>query len=590
VTVLDPTVGSGAFLFAALNLLEPLYEICLAKMEELGGEKYPDFTLELARVNQHPNREYFILKSIIVNNLFGVDIMEEAVEICKLRLFLKLVAQIETVDRIEPLPDIDFNVRAGNSLVGYCAPEQISIIAAKNSGARAKMDLFGDIGKLERQAASIDRAFQYFRSLQVMGGINSKDIAKAKEILKHDLKEMDDELNNYLASEYGVETQRISEMSEWLSTHEPFHWFVEFYSIMKNGGFDVIIGNPPYVSASEVKKQYSVKNLLTTKCPDVYAWILERNQTLLIKGGRTGMIVPLSLGFSNNFSTIRDLLFTNYGINWFSSFGRIPSALFNFDVRVRNTIHIGFKGKTKDKENYTTRLHRWFESSRPFLFDTLQYSKFTPELWKGKVPKINTDAFAIAFEKRLKVTKTTFEAVTYPHATPNILYYKKTAYNWLNFCKELPPCYEKDEMVEHTQFDKLYFSSKTHEDLSFLLLNGKLVLGLWCVMGDDFHVARWMFGDFPINIGGIPEPIIHELSPLVISLELAMKEAITFKLNAGRKVGNYNLAKCRSITDISDKIFAKYIGIDAIWDDIELLYAQMIKTNFDIDDSEDLPV
>ncbi len=66
-----------------------------------------------------PIGAYFILKSIIVNNLYGVDIMEEAVEICKLRLFLKLVAQVETPARLEPLPDIDFNIRAGNTLVGY---------------------------------------------------------------------------------------------------------------------------------------------------------------------------------------------------------------------------------------------------------------------------------------------------------------------------------------------------------------------------------------------------------------------------------------------------------------------------------------
>ena len=61
----------------------------------------------------HENETYFILKSIIIDNLYGVDIMEEAVEICKLRLFLKLVAQLETYEQIEPLPDIDFNVRCG---------------------------------------------------------------------------------------------------------------------------------------------------------------------------------------------------------------------------------------------------------------------------------------------------------------------------------------------------------------------------------------------------------------------------------------------------------------------------------------------
>ena len=53
------------------------------------------FTEVLARVDAHPNRRYFVLKSIILNNLYAVDIMEEAVEICKLRLFLKLAAQVE---------------------------------------------------------------------------------------------------------------------------------------------------------------------------------------------------------------------------------------------------------------------------------------------------------------------------------------------------------------------------------------------------------------------------------------------------------------------------------------------------------------
>lgn len=103
VTILDPTCGSGAFLFAALKILEPLYEACLDRMQafvddmDRSGErhhpsKFSDFRRTLAEVERHPNRRYFILKSIIVNNLYGVDIMEEAVEICKLRLFLNLVA------------------------------------------------------------------------------------------------------------------------------------------------------------------------------------------------------------------------------------------------------------------------------------------------------------------------------------------------------------------------------------------------------------------------------------------------------------------------------------------------------------------
>ncbi len=89
------------------------------------GSYIPRFRDILAQVAKHPNRRYFMLKSIIINNLYGVDIMEEATEICKLRLFLKLVAQIERFEDIEPLPDIDFNIRAGNTLVGFATQEEV---------------------------------------------------------------------------------------------------------------------------------------------------------------------------------------------------------------------------------------------------------------------------------------------------------------------------------------------------------------------------------------------------------------------------------------------------------------------------------
>ena len=95
VSVLDPTCGSGAFLFAALNILEPLYTACLEGMQgflqdlEVSQRRYSsnslnDFRQVMAELEQHPNEQYFILKSIVLNNLYGVDIMEEATEICKL--------------------------------------------------------------------------------------------------------------------------------------------------------------------------------------------------------------------------------------------------------------------------------------------------------------------------------------------------------------------------------------------------------------------------------------------------------------------------------------------------------------------------
>ena len=208
-TVLDPTCGSGAFLFAALNLLEPLYEACLDRMQAFLDEasqhsrKYTDFRQLLDRIKQHPNRRYFILKSIIVNNLYGVDIMDEAVEICKLRLFLKMVAQLENVKQIEPLPDIDFNVQAGNTLVGYATYEEVE------SAVTGKFDFDDTMGRIQARVEDVESLFALFRQQQTELGGTVKPADK--QALLEKLNELGSELNQYLAGEYGVKTsQRYS--------------------------------------------------------------------------------------------------------------------------------------------------------------------------------------------------------------------------------------------------------------------------------------------------------------------------------------------------------------------------------------------
>ena len=317
ITILDPTCGSGAFLFAALNILEPLYEACLdrikafvAELDRSGEkhrpEKFSDFRQILDRVALHPSRRYFMYKSIILNNLFGVDIMEEAVEICKLRLFLKLAAQVEPDSAkdnlgIEPLPDIDFNIRPGNTLVGYATYEEVKTVVG------GQLDFEKAMEKITIRAADLQQTFEAFRSRQTEGdgSVPTED----KLQLKKRLEALRDELNRYLAIAYGIKVTDKAAYSSWLKSHQPFHWFVEFYGVVTTGGFDVIIGNPPYVAAAKVRKSYVVKNLATDDCTDIYAWVLERNQNLLRTNGRTGMIVPLSLGFSGDFDSCRRLLF-----------------------------------------------------------------------------------------------------------------------------------------------------------------------------------------------------------------------------------------------------------------------------------------
>jgi hypothetical protein len=163
-----------------------------------------------------------------------------------------------------------------------------------------------------------------------------------------------------------------------------------------------------------------------------------------------------------------------------------------------------------------------------------------------------------------------------------VLYFKKTAYNWMTFCKALPPCYDVEgDDVPHTKFGAVHFRDSVARDLAYVFLNGKINFCWWITMGDDFDVTRWMFEEFPISFEGLTVSQRETLLSVACKLDTQMAKHTSFKLNASRRVGNYNLAQCRTVTDISDEIFSEYLGFGEAYDDIELLYTQTVRTGFD---------
>jgi len=408
VTILDPTCGSGAFLFAALNILHPLYEACLDRMQTFIDE-YPqeapahalrDFKDTLANVSRHPNEGYFILKSIIVDNLYGVDIMAEAVEIAKLRLFLKLAAQVEPDGNkenwgIEPLPDIDFNIRPGNTLVGFATRDDV-VKAFKGTadpldpgyGEQKKMGLAKDavqlkmlsaedsaaLKQIEERAGDIDRLFNRFRYLQITYDMSSdnEDFVNTKAELNRRLNELGSELDKTLASQYGITERDQKGFSKWKDNYKPFHWFINFFGIIKTGGFNVIIGNPPFVEYRNIEKQYSVKDYSTQDCGNLYAYVCERSFKLLNSNCYLGMIFPISSISSTRASSFQ-LLTRNFR-SWISTYSNRPGKLFT-GVEQRINISIQKKEEPKNGEYYSSPYKHWYGEERDHLFHLLSYQK-----------------------------------------------------------------------------------------------------------------------------------------------------------------------------------------------------------------------
>lgn len=105
-SLLDPACGSGAFLVAAMKTLISVYTAVIGTIKLKGDRRLTKWLNEVEA--NHPSLSYFVKKRIITDNLYGVDIMEEATEIAKLRLFLALVSSAQEVEELEPLPNIDF--------------------------------------------------------------------------------------------------------------------------------------------------------------------------------------------------------------------------------------------------------------------------------------------------------------------------------------------------------------------------------------------------------------------------------------------------------------------------------------------------
>ena len=121
-------------------------------------------------------------------------------------------------------------------------------------------------------------AFNQFRWQQTINSDDSYITAEHKAELRERLRSLDAELDRYLAIEYGIDVSDTAAYDAWRTSHQPFHWFVEFYGIMSKGGFDVVIGNPPFVEYRKVVNDYCVMGLATLDCGNLCYFVCERGR------------------------------------------------------------------------------------------------------------------------------------------------------------------------------------------------------------------------------------------------------------------------------------------------------------------------
>lgn len=548
IKIVDPTCGSGAFLFAALNTLHSLYRAVIDAafaQEQLGS--HPGIATLLETVRGHSNLDYYLLKHATLNNLYGVDLMPEAVEIARLRLFLKLMSQIEDRKDLEPLPDLEFNIRPGNVLVGALDVEDI----------RAHSDLtnLNRVDDLVASAAEASATYRVFAEAQETGDRQTADRSRTR------LDNVNREVREVLNGWWHEAARSVSDVGAYIDVHRPFHWFIEFPEVFGEGGFDVVIGNPPYINRRDISYHYS--GFQTDNVPDIFAPCTEQSLRILRPGGRLALITPHSLMQSSQFKPLRLYISRVSRQVAVSAFARIPSGLFENDVRVRNAILLATKSDGQQTEVvHSSRCRRWYQHQRPHLLAQIRYAAVPadPEQW----PFIDDELLKELWSRIGATTPGALAHDSSAHDSTDgdrTLYFKTNAYNYLSVSLDPVPVLEADGSAGETSAQKeIYFSDRESRDFAYLTLAGRLGLIWWSMWGDDFNVTKGVLLSFPVSYRGAETSLAGSVLSHLDVVHEAQRDAVTWKQNKGKRIGNWNLARCRPATDLVDQELLDAVG------------------------------
>ena len=352
IKVLDSSCGSGSFLILAFD----------------------EFIEQYKRIENQPLFEFERRKLILQNNLYGVDIDEKAVEITKLNLLVKCLENGASLDLSgkKILPNIKLNIRCGNSLVS-------------SNLSTDSFDLFSN-----QHIDAINKLLELHKLFKYSNDDNKYSVYKNIEIEEFKLNSI---LNKDLEYKYN------------LSDIKPFNYHIAFPEVFKDGGFDCIIGNPPWGAnidnILDYLNEYYPNSTVGFK--DTYKCFFDKSIQLLKPKGKLGYITPNSFYFNPLFKDLRKLL-NSYQIDSMINLGErvfenveAPSAITvitksNIQNKKINTMDLSFSKSNKEKENLIN--NGKYSIINQNIFNKTQNNIFTFNLRNLKSNEVYFEQFA----------------------------------------------------------------------------------------------------------------------------------------------------------------------------------------------------
>ena len=316
VKICDPAIGSGAF---PMGLLRELF-FCRSAIE-------PNIAENAANIKRH----------IIQNNIYGVDIERGAVDIARLRFWLSLIVDEKSP---EALPNLDFKIMQGNSLLEQYRGADLSTMTQKKVGAGHGITIFDNMLDVYRKNLR-DKLAEYYSCPEHTKKVQlRKDIA---DIVKQELTEQGIHID--------FEDMDLSANSQFFLWHT---WFHDVFSRPSKEGFDIVIGNPPYIDSEtmtnvmpKLREQYSQIFTCAKGNWDMFVVFVEMGISLCRSGGIYSFILPNKLIAAKYTSKLREKIVINDIIE-IRDYSRLPVFI---NAAVYPCTIVGHKTLSKNGNN-----------------------------------------------------------------------------------------------------------------------------------------------------------------------------------------------------------------------------------------------
>ncbi|MBX0692120.1 class I SAM-dependent DNA methyltransferase [Campylobacter jejuni] len=455
IKICDPAVGSGHFLVSALNVMLSIYDELNLFDEEFYLEVQNDEILitgrkgefiEYKRPSTPKDKAHLIQqelfhtkKDIIENNLFGVDINPNSCEITKLRLWIELLKHSfyqsfddENYHDLKTLPNIDINIKCGNSLVSYFETGKSlshypNIKERINKYKRIVKDykegFYTDKSHINQEIKNLKISFKNFcfadKFKKEMKGFNDK-CEKYSKKYGNFLAINDENLKFFVSANLTLfdfdEKEATKEFANLkkeydnifnLESNHPFEWRFEFPEILDDDGnfkgFDLIIGNPPYIKEAENKELFAnTKKLRTYQGKmDIWYHFVGRGFDMLKNNGYLAFIATNNWITNSGAKKLRNIVLEESQILSLVDF----SSFMVFDSASIQTMIMSFQ-KIKPPKNYEFHFAK-ITTQTPIYEDALSLLK-NEKTQNNEILKINLTPKKF-IDKTLNFTKSDYE-------------------------------------------------------------------------------------------------------------------------------------------------------------------------------------